>query len=113
MSSFGNDFVLDENIKVNNGVFIGAKDKTTITTLQMVGANIIMDIDGSQSGDPGDVYLNMAALTDKCKVRMAGLPVVTGAANTPPGNDVVPVNGLYGYRSAGGSAPAQIFMKMA
>ena len=112
MSSFGNDFVLDKNIKVNNGVFIGAVDKTTVTTLQMVGANIIMDIDGSQSGEPGIAYLNMAALTDKCKVRMAGLPVVTGASNTPPNDLIVPVNGLYGYRSAGGNAPAQIFMKM-
>jgi len=112
MSSFGNDFVLDKNIKVNNGVFIGAKDKTTRTTFQMVGADINMDIDASQSGDPGVCFLNMGAKENEMKVRLEGLPIVTGASNTPPNDLIVPVNGLYGYRSAGGNAPAQIFMKM-
>jgi len=113
MSSFGKELIMNKNLTVGNNVTIGKQGKTSRTTFEMLGADINMNIDASQSGDPGDCTLNMGAKQNKMKVRFEGLPIVTGATNTPPSDDVVPVNGLYGYRTVGGAAPAQIFMKMA
>ena len=112
MSSFGNEFVLDKNITVNNGVFIGAKDKTTRTTFQMIGADINMNIDGSQSGDPGIVNLNMAAKANNMKVRFDGLPIVE-TTNVPPDEDITPINGLYVFKANPADKFGTVFMKLA
>jgi len=119
MSSFGNEL---NALKVTaddfngKGMTIGrdgknGKEPQARSQINLLGTEATFDFDASQSGTPGIAYFNMAGITSK--FRIENLPVVTGGTNTPPADNIVPVNGLYGYRSAGGNAPAQIFMKMA
>ena len=112
MSSFGKELIMNKNITVNDGLFIGAKNKTSRTTFEMLGADIAINIDGSQSGDPGIVNLNMAAKENKMKVRFEGLPIVE-TTNVPPIEDITNVNGLYVFKANSADKFGTVCMKLA
>jgi len=119
MSSFGNSLIASKVTAddfAGKGLTIGRDGRLgnvpeAKSQINLLGTEATFNFDASQSGNPGIADFNMAGLLSK--FRIENLPVVTGPTNTPPDNNQVPVNGLYGYRSAGGAEPAQIFMKMA
>ncbi len=117
MSSFGNELNatrVTATVFDGKGMTIGRGGNgnnvpQAQSEISLLGTKAIFNFDASQSGDPGVADFNMAGKLSQ--FRIAGLPIVTGPTNTPPNDDEVPVNGLYGFRTAGGDAPAQIFMK--
>ena len=112
MSSFGKELIMNKNLTVGNNVTIGKQGKTSRTTFEMLGADINMNIDASQSGDPGDCTLNMGAKANKMKVRFQGLPIVE-TTNVPPIEDITQVNGLYVFKANPTDKFGTVFMKLA